>query len=116
MDFMLSNSFLNTNVQKAFMKNILGYTEPFHKLAVAVQEAHRKHKLITTCWLDLANAYGSIHHDFTLQHYHTPPCFSNVVASLCCNLSAVVTSKSWGQIPSPYRSESTRVTHSLWLF
>ena len=104
MEFMLSNSYLNTNIQKAFMRNILGCTEQFYKLMAAVQEAHRKHKSITICWLDLANAYGSVHHgliDFTLQHYHAPPCFRDIVISLYQKLSAVVTSKSWATNPTP---------------
>ena len=104
MEFMLSNGYLNTNIQKAFMRNIPGCTEQFYKLMAAVQEAHRKHKSITICWLDLANAYGSVHHgliDFTLQHYHAPPRFKDLVASLYHNLSAVVSSKSWATNPIP---------------
>ena len=104
MDFMLSNGYLNTNIQKAFMRNIPGCTEQFYKLMAAVQEAHRKHISITICWLDLANAYGSIHRgliDFTLQLYHAPPRFKDIVASLYRNLSAVVTSKSWATNPIP---------------
>ena len=69
MEFMLSNGYLKTYVQKAFMRNIPGCTEQFYKLMAAIQEAHRKHKSITICWLELANAYESVHHgliDFTL--------------------------------------------------
>ena len=104
MDFMISNRFLKTNIQKAFIKNIPGCTEQFHKLLSAIQESHHKHKSITVCWLDLANAYGSVPHsliDFTLQHYHAPHHFRDVVASLYSNLSAVVTSKSWATNPIP---------------
>ena len=43
MDFTLSNGYLNTNIQKAFMRNIPDCTEQFYKLMAAVQEAHRKH-------------------------------------------------------------------------
>ena len=72
---MFANRFLNTNIQKAFMRNIPGCTEQFYKLLGAIQESHQKHKSITICWLDLANAHGSVHHDlinFTPQHYHAP--------------------------------------------
>ena len=104
MDFMLSNGYLNTNIQKAFMRNIPGCTEQFYKLMAAVQEANRKHKSITICWLDLANAYGSVHHgliDFALQHYHAPSHFKDILASLYHNLSSVVTSKSRATNPIP---------------
>ena len=104
LEYMLANRFLNTNIQKAFMRNIPGCTEQFYKLLGAIQESKQKHKSITVCWLDLANAYGSVHHDlidFTLQHYHAPSCFRDVVASLYSNLSAVVTTQSWTTNPIP---------------
>ena len=66
---MVSHQFLNANVQKAFMRNIPGFTEQFHKLLAAIQECHQRHKSITVCCLDLANAYGNVHHNlinFTL--------------------------------------------------
>ena len=86
------------------MRNIPGCTQQFHKLLAAIQESHQRHKSITVCWLDLANAYGSVHHDlidFTLQLYHAPSRFRDVVASLYSNLSAVVTSQSWTTNPIP---------------
>ena len=113
LEYMLANQFLNTNIQKAFMRNIPGCTEQFYKLLGAIQESHQKHKSITICWLDLANAYGSVHHDlidFTLQHYHAPSCFRNMVASLYSNLSAVVTAQ---PTPSHSRLKYTRETPCL---
>ena len=101
LEYMLANYFLNTNIQKAFVRNIPGCTD---KLLGAIQESHQKHKSITICWLDLANAYGSVHHDlidFTLQHYHDPSCFRDMVASLYSNLSADVTAQSWSTNPIP---------------
>ena len=92
------------------MRNIPGCTEQFYKLLEAIQESHKWHKSITICWLDLANAYGSVHHDlieFTLQHYHAPSCFRDMVASLYSNLSAVFTAQSW---TSNSRLEYTRKT------
>ena len=104
LDYMVSNRFLDTNIQKAFTRNIPGCTEQFHKLLAAIQESHQRHKSITVCWLELANAYVSVHHNlinFTLQHYYAPSRFRDVVASLYSNLSAVVTSQSWTTNPIP---------------
>lgn len=58
-DYMIGNQFLDTNIQKALVKNIPGCTEQYSKLLAAVHEAFKKQKLISVCWLDLANAYGS---------------------------------------------------------
>ncbi len=90
--YMVGNGYPDTNVQKAFLKGIPRCTEQYHKLPLAAQEAHRKHRSITVCWLDLANAYRSVHHDlikFTLHYYHAPPCFKEhhlqlVFQSQCC--------------------------------
>ena len=71
--YMISNQYLDTNTQKAFVKNIPGCTEQYHKLLGAVLEAFRRHKSISVCWLDLANTYGSVNHgliDFTRRHFH----------------------------------------------
>ena len=68
------------------------------KLATAIQEARRKHKSLTVCWLDLANAYGSVHHQlihFTLNYYHAPGKLVNTVANLYTDLSATITTPSW---------------------
>ena len=60
---MVANGYMDRNVQKAFMP---GCIEQSTK-----NGAHTKHHSIAVCWLDLANAYGSVHHDlihFSLQH------------------------------------------------
>ena len=43
-----------------------------------LSEAQSKHKALEICWLDLANAYGSVHHSliqFSLRYYQAPPQF-----------------------------------------
>ena len=106
LNYMVANHFLDTNIQKAFVKNIPGCTEQYSKLLAAVQEAFKKHKFIAVCWLDLANAYGSVHHgliDFALQHFHAPPQFRSVVANLYTDLNVIVTSPSWVTTPIPFQ-------------
>ena len=71
LQYMIANEYLDTNTQKAFIRNIPGCMEQYQKLLGAVNEAFRRHKSISVCWLDLANAYASVNHgliDFTLQH------------------------------------------------
>ena len=58
------------------MPTIPGCTEHHLKLSSVLAEAHSNHKSLAICWLDLANAYGSVHHSliqFSLRHYHAPP-------------------------------------------
>ena len=62
----------------------------------------RKPGIITNhsqfCWLDLANAYGSVNHsliDFALSHYHVPPKFKHMVSSLYSGLVAQVSTVNW---------------------
>ena len=45
LEYMVSNRFLNTNIQKAFVRNIPGCTEQFHKLLAAKQESHQRPSL-----------------------------------------------------------------------
>ena len=105
LQYMVANQFLDTYTQKTFMKNIPGCTEQYHKLLGAVTEAFKRHKAITVCWLDLATAYGSVNHgliDLTLQYFHAPSHFKNVVANLYSSLNVMVTGRSWVTNPIPF--------------
>lgn len=67
---MIANGYLNTAVQKAFVDGVLGCNEHHVKLLSVIEEARQKHKSLAVCWLDLANAYRSVHHQlihFSLQ-------------------------------------------------
>ena len=104
LQYMIANEYLDTNTQKAFVRNIPGCTEQYQKLLGAVNEVFRRHKSISVCWVDLANAYGSVNHgliDFTLQHYHATARFRNTVAHLYTALNVVVTTPSWVTSPIP---------------
>ena len=96
--FMISNGYLDTSVQKAFIPGVPGCLEQYEKLSAIIKDAHTKHKSLAVCWLDLANAFGSVHHqliDFCLHHYHAPMPFISTIRSLYSNLSATVSAGSW---------------------
>ena len=98
LEFMLSNKYHDTSVQKAFMTATPGCLEHQSKLASIIQDARTKHKSLTVCWLDLANAYGSVHHsliDFSLKHYHAPTELRLMVQALYRDLSASVITAEW---------------------
>ena len=95
---MVSNKYLDPSLQKAFMPTVPGCTEHHLKLSSALAEAHSNHKSLVVCWLDLANAYGSVHHsliNFSLKHYHAPPKFLYIVQALYSELNAKVITTEW---------------------
>ena len=101
LQFMVGNNYLDTSVQKAFLPNISGCLEQYQKLQSIIKDAHYKHRSLSVCWLDLANAYGSVHHQLIsccLQHYHA---FLDMIAKLYTGLSATITSQTWSTKPVP---------------
>ena len=102
LSYMVNNKFLNTTTQKAFINGVPGCTEHHLKLLSILQEARRRRKSLCVCWLDLANAFGSVHHDlitFSLAHYHAPPELVHLVSNIYDGLTAVITTKSWTTVP-----------------
>jgi hypothetical protein len=93
MTYMLENKYLNTAVQKAFVDGLPGCTEHHLKLLSILNEARQKHKSLCICWLDLANTFGSVHHNligFAFRRYHAPPTFINIITNLYQNLYGIV--------------------------
>ena len=102
--FMTANGYLNTSVQKAFVDGVSGCTEHHFKLLSIIDEARQKHKALAVCWLDLANAFGSVHHSlirFFLEHYHAPSCMVEAVSNLYEGLVGIVRTKEWSTEPFP---------------
>ena len=96
--YMVTNKYLDSSLQKAFMPTVPGCTEHHQKLSSILAEAHSNHKSVAVSWLDLANAYGSVHHsliDFSLRHYHAPPQFLSTVQALYKGLHAKVITAEW---------------------
>ena len=104
---MVENNFLDTSVQKAFLPGIPGCLEQYQKLMIIIGDAHHKHRSLTVCWLDLANAYGSVHHQlivYCLQHYHAPNIFLNTVSNIYSDLNAIITSQRWSAQTVPFKT------------
>ena len=102
--FMIANGYLNTTVQKAFVDGVSGCTEHHIKLLSVIEEARQKHKSLAVCWLDLANAFGSVHHQlirFSLEHYHAPARMVAAVSDLYQGLVGVVRTEEWSTKPLP---------------
>ena len=113
LSYMTTNGYLDKSVQKAFMKATPGCIEHQSKLAAILAEARKAHKSLAVCWLDLANAYGSVHHSliqFSVQHYHAP-LSSATSSSHFTQDSLVQSSAAVGPLPpSHWKLVSIRVT------
>lgn len=59
---MRSNNYLDPNLQKAFLPTVPGVTEHHAKLAVIIKSSRNLKRSLAIAWLDIANAYGSVHH------------------------------------------------------
>jgi len=59
---MHTNNYLNPNLQKASLPTIPGVAEHQAKLAAVIKSARQDKRLLAIAWLDIAHAYGSIHH------------------------------------------------------
>ena len=69
-----------------------------------IRAARRDKRSLAVAWLDIANAYGSVHYSliqFSLRHYHTPPEFCALMQSMYTGLSATITTKDWCTAPVP---------------
>ena len=102
MNYMRDNCYLNTTVQKAFIDGVPGCTEHHLKLLSMLGEARKKHKSLCVCWLDLTNAFGSVHHNliqYSFRHYHAPPEMLDMISSLYQGLVGIISTKSWQTAP-----------------
>ena len=95
---MTKNSYLDTNIQKAFQSRIAGCEEHQLKLSSIIRDANKNQRSLTVAWLDLANAYGSVNHkliEFALSHYHAPRELIALTTNLYNNQQAIITCQNW---------------------
>ena len=107
LNYMFENGYLDPRIQKAFITATPGYTEHHSKLASILFEARKKHKSLAVAWLDLANAYGSIHHSliqFSMKHYHAPPELCSILDALYSDLSTTILTQKWTTPSIPLKS------------
>ena len=111
---MVNNHSLNTAKQKAFINGVPGCSEHHLKLLSILQEACRRRKSLCICWLDLANAFGSVHHDlitFAVAHYHAPSELIQLMSNIYDGFTQQTPRPSHGLWPiSVFSLESIRVT------
>jgi len=82
--FLTENKFIDTSVQKGGVPGFSGCVEHTSAITQLIREAKEGRKDLTTVWLDLANAYGSIPHQLiytALQHYHVDGHVQKIITS-----------------------------------
>ena len=90
---MRANNLLDPNPQKA-------------KLAATIKSAKRNKRSLAIAWLDIANAYGSVHYSlipFSMAHHHIPPEFCRLLQSWYSGLSATISTDEWSTPPVPLK-------------
>ena len=73
--FLSSNNYIETNIQKGFVNRISGTFEHTSHLAYVINYARKSQRSLIVTLLDLRNAFGEVHHnliDCVLEHHHVP--------------------------------------------
>ena len=84
-----NNGFVNTSIQKGCINNIPGCWEHMSMMWEALNDAKEQSKNVSTVWLDLANAYGSIPHKLifvALRRYGVPEKWCRIVENYYAGL------------------------------
>ena len=80
--FLTDNKYIDTSLQKGFMEKMAGCIEHTEALTEILQNARKSGKPVTTSWLDLQNAYGSVPHNliqYALEWYYVPDPIRKIV-------------------------------------
>jgi hypothetical protein len=81
-DYMVSNGYLDSTLQKGFMRDVAGCVEHSETIYRAALDARTCGRDLCVSWIDLANAYGSVKHSlihFSLEWYHVPDHFCELM-------------------------------------
>ena len=96
--FMLRNNYISRDVQKGFLSGMPGCIEHTFGLLEALRDAKESYRQIVLCWLDLANAYGSVRHNliqFALNWYHVPKDIQALIFDYYEKLCAMISTNNW---------------------
>ena len=82
----------------SFQQFLTSVTERHSKLAAIISGARKSKCSLAVAWLDISNAYGSVHHSliqFALRRYHAPLALCNLLHSWYSGLSASISTPDW---------------------
>ena len=91
--FLSSNNYIETNIQKGFVNGILGTFE--HTSHYVINNARKSQRSLIVTLLDLRNAFGEAHHnliDYVLEQHHVPDDIREIIKNLyCCFKTSMLT-------------------------
>ena len=83
--FLSSNNYIETNIQKGFVNGISGTFEHTSHLAYVINNARQSQRSLIVTLLGLRNAFGQVYHnliDCVLEHHHIPEDIREIVKNL----------------------------------
>ena len=95
---MLQNKYISREIQKGFLAGMPGCIEHTFALLEALKDAKESHRQLIICWLDLANAFGSVRHNliqFASNWFHIPKDIQQVIFNHYEKLNAFIHTNSW---------------------
>ena len=95
--YLVSNNFIEQNIQKGFTPNLSGTLEHTAQIADIINKARIKQRSVVITLLDLKNAFREVHHNLiqsVLGYHHIPEHVKLVIKSLYSNFqTSIVTSE-----------------------
>ena len=102
LSFATYNGLINPVTQKGFMEAMNGCGQHSMKLQTTISNHRKTHKSLHIAWLDIANAYGSLRHDYmemVLNRYKAPVSFVNYIMSYYRDLHTVIVTNTFRTDP-----------------
>ena len=91
--YLVSNNFIEQNIQKGFTPNLSGTLEHTAQMADIINKARIKQRSVVITLLDLKNTFEDVHHNLiqsVLDYHHIPDHVKLVIKSLCTNFQMSV--------------------------
>ena len=98
LDYMVSNKYIDTSVQKGFMKKMSGCVEHTQVLMEELKDAKSTRRQMFVVWVDLMNAYGRVPHNlllFALKYYRFPKWLIEYLFKYYDELIVRIVTKDW---------------------
>ena len=97
-NFMVKNKFIDTKIQKGFIRGVPGVLEHTYSMTEIVRNSREHQRSLCITWLDLKNAFGSVSHDlidFAMEWYHWPEPVRKVIHAYYRELYVRVETRPW---------------------
>ena len=95
--FLVSNDFIEQNIQKGFTPNLSGTLEHTSQMADIINKARIRQRSLVITLLDLKNAFGEVHHNLiksVLDYHHIPDQIRAAIENLYTDFqTSIITSE-----------------------